>query len=171
MNERDFSRYRQQLATPNWQSEQGALAPEIAEWLLHQGSLTEKLQQICHCFQVEIIREQWQAVEKNGNSARVWLREVMLKCGENDWIFAQTLLPESTIEQVGQPVLELGERAIGLWLFPQNPVRISLGWQMVAGQYARRAIYHLQGYPIEIKELFLNNFPFKYHDETNYSAL
>lgn len=171
INERDLAFYRQQLAVKNWQSKRGALPEEIAEWLLHQGSLTAKLQSICHCFQVEIVREAWQAVENSENSAKFWQREVMLKCGENDWIFAQTLLPESTVKTVAQSVLALGENAIGLWLFPQNPDRISLEWQQVNGLYARRALYHLQGYPIEIKELFLKNFPFKNHDETNNSAL
>lgn len=171
MNERNFSFYRQQLAEENWQSERGKLPSEVAQWLLHQGSLTEKLKSICHCFQVEVIREQWQIFEKEGTEISTWLREVMLKCGESDWIFAQTLLPQSTVESVGKPVLAMGENAIGLWLFPQNPVRISLQWQKINGLYARRAVYDLQGFPIEIRELFLMNFPFKDHDETNNSAL
>lgn len=171
MGVRDFSSYRQQLATESWQLEPNELPAEIFEWLLHQGSLTEKLQSICRCFQVEVVTEQWQVVGNGNDPAKNWLREVMLKCGENDWIFAQTFLPQSTVESVGQKVLELGENAIGLWLFPQNPTRISLEWQRVDGLYARRAIYHLQGYPIEIRELFLKNFPFKDHHETNNSAL
>lgn len=171
MNERNFSFYRQQLAEQNWQLERDQLPSEIAQWLWHQGSLTEKLKSICHCFQVEVIREQWQTIEKEGGTISIWLREVMLKCGETDWIFAQTVLPKSTVENVGKPVLAMGENAIGLWLFPQNPVRKRLEWQKINGLYARRAVYDLQGFPIEIRELFLTNFPFKDHDETNNSAL
>lgn len=160
MSVRDFTLYRHLLNPLEWQND-GSLPPHIAKWLRYSHSLTEKLQTICDCVQVEVINEGWQAEN--------WVREVVLKCGENDWIFAQTVLPKATIENVGQAVLELGDKAIGLWLFPQNPERISLEWRKENGLYARRSELHLKGYPIEIKELFLTNFPFD--DETNHSAL
>lgn len=169
MSARDFSLYRTLLNRSQWQTGSENLPEPVAQWLLHTQSLTEKLQKICSCLQVEVINEGWQAVNLGENSAKNWVREVVLKCGENDWIFAQTVLPEATIKNVGQAVLELGDKAIGLWLFPQNPDRISLEWRQEQGLYARRSELHLKGYPIEIKELFLSNFPFDY--ETNHSAL
>lgn len=165
----DFSLYRKILNHSHWQTGNSLLPQEIAEWLLHLGSLTEKLQSICPCVQVKVVNEGWQAVNVAEKSAKHWIREVVLKCGKTDWIFAQTILPQATIEHVAQPVLTLGENAIGLWLFPQNPERISLEWRQEFGLYARRSELRLKGYPIEIKELFLKDFPFNY--ETNNTAL
>lgn len=137
--------------------------------MLHGGSLTEKLQSVCTQFQVEIIFEGWQAVNFSEKSAKQWVREVVLKCGETDWIFAQTVLPQETIEQVAGAVLALGEQPIGLWLFPQQPERVSLMWQQNKEScfFARRSQWLLKGYPIEIKELFLTDFPFGNEYDTN----
>lgn len=159
---RDLEFFRAQLARPCWQSQRGLLSLNVAEWVLHGGSLTEKLQSVCDRFRVEIIFEGWQAVDFGEKSAKQWVREVVLKCGETDWIFAQTVLPQETIEQVAGAVLTLGEQPIGLWLFPQQPERVSLMWQQDAesGLFARRSQLLLKNYPIEIKELFLTDFPF-----------
>lgn len=155
--------YRRILAHAAWQTSREPLSLPHAKWLLHSDSLTEKLQRICDCFQVEVIDEGWQAVEFDGTCAKQWVREVWLKCGERDWIFAQTILPEQTIANVAQTVPELGNRPIGLWLFPQRPERQSLEWRQDSetGLYARRSKLLLKGYPIEIKELFLTDFPFE----------
>ncbi|AHG80830.1 4-hydroxybenzoate synthetase (Chorismate lyase) [Bibersteinia trehalosi USDA-ARS-USMARC-188] len=166
MSPQDLRLYRSLLSCPAWQQHKNNLPVEVAKWLLHTSSLTEKLQGICHCFQVEVLQEGWQHIAQRG---LCWVREVVLKCGTTEWIFAQTILPQATIDNVAQPVLTLGEKAIGLWLFPQNPKRISLEWQRKNSLYARRSELLLKGYPIEIKELFLKDFPFTY--ETNHSAV
>lgn len=160
---RDLKLYRTLLARPNWHTHNDTLPSHISDWLQHTASLTEKLQQICDDLQVEVITEGWQAVENSENSAKYWLREVVLKCGDCDWIFAQTQLPESTIDNVAQNVPLLGEQPIGRWLFPQQPKRLSLVWQYDSGSglYARCSRLSLKGYPIEIKELFLTDFPFR----------
>lgn len=159
---RDLNAFRAQLARSYWQTESGLLPSAVAEWLLHTDSLTEKLQSVCQQFRVELIHEGWQAVDFGEKSANQWVREVVLKCGEADWIFAQTILPQETIENVAHEVLTLGEQPIGLWLFPQNPERLSLMWQQSpqTGSYARCSLLSLKGYPLEIKELFLADFPF-----------
>lgn len=160
---REIEQYREILGKHEWQCSDTLLPTAVAEWLLHTASLTEKLQGICSELVVEIVGEGWQAVEPEQNSAKQWVREVVLKCGERDWIFAQTILPESTIQNVAAEVLTLGERPIGLWLFPQNPQRLSLEWQQDthSALYARRSLLQLKSYPIEIRELFLPHFPFK----------
>lgn len=159
---RDLNAFRTQLARSCWQTESGLLPSAVAEWVLHTDSLTEKLQSICQQFRVALIHQGWQAVDFGEKSAKQWVREVVLKCGETDWIFAQTILPQETIENVAREVLTLGEQPIGLWLFPQKPQRLSLMWQQSpeTGSYARRSQLLLRGYPLEIKELFLADFPF-----------
>lgn len=167
---RDFTRYRRLLTSPHWQTEAANLPVAIAQWLLHSTSLTEKMQAICDCLQVEVISEGWQI---STDEEKQWVREVILKCGTRDWIFAQTRLAESTIRNVAQSVPTLGDYPIGLWLFPQQPTRLSLTWQkdLESGLYARCSKLTLHSYPIEIKELFLEDFPFETSYATNNSAL
>lgn len=159
---RDIQYYRHRLAQANTHTQSESLPQNVAEWLMHKGSLTEKLQTVCPNLTIEVISEGWQAVNFSENSAKQWVREVIIQCGQTDWIFAQTVLPEQTIAQVAQKVPHLGSEPIGLWLFPQRPQRLSLQWQYDPVQQlaVRCSRLSLKGYPIDIKELFLNNFPF-----------
>ncbi|WP_440163126.1 chorismate--pyruvate lyase family protein [Actinobacillus pleuropneumoniae] len=153
--------YRRILAQNHWCSEQEPLSKAQQEWLLHQGSLTQKLLQVSRQFNVEITQQKW-VTKASENYSKYWLREVLLKEEDQPWIFAQTLVPQATIDNVAQDLPILGDQAIGLWLFPQTPKRISLEWQCDAhsGMYMRRACYLLKGYPLEISELFLADFPY-----------
>ncbi|MFZ7255315.1 chorismate--pyruvate lyase family protein [Avibacterium avium] len=164
----DFERYRQLLDRPDWQTSGHFTAPEIAQWVQHQGSLTQKLQQACQQLSVEVIHQGWQENStakislKSTALNKTWLREVLLKGDGTPWIFAQTTLPETTVQNVAQYVLQLGEQPIGLWLFKQPMQRVSLYWQQdpETGLYARYSDFDLKGYPLQIKELFLAEFPF-----------
>ncbi|MFZ7198257.1 chorismate--pyruvate lyase family protein [Avibacterium avium] len=164
----DFERYRQLLTRPDWQTSGHFAAPEIAKWVQHQGSLTQKLQQACQQLSVEVIHQGWQEnlsekiSPKSTALEKIWLREVLLKGDGTPWIFAQTTLPESTVQNVAQYVLQLGEQPIGLWLFKQPMQRVSLYWRQdpETGLYARYSDFDLKGHPLQIKELFLAEFPF-----------
>ncbi|MFZ7224480.1 chorismate--pyruvate lyase family protein [Avibacterium avium] len=164
----NFEHYRQLLARPDWQTSGHLSVPEIAQWVQHQGSLTQKLQQACQQLSVEVIYQGWQENStakislKSTALNKTWLREVLLKGDGTPWIFAQTTLPETTVQNVAQYVLQLGEQPIGLWLFKQPMQRISLYWRQdpETGLYARYSDFDLKGYPLQIKELFLAEFPF-----------
>ncbi|MFU2089764.1 chorismate--pyruvate lyase family protein [Avibacterium avium] len=164
----DFERYRELLARPDWQTSGHFVVPEIAQWVQHQGSLTQKLQRACQQLSVEVIYQGWQEnlsekiSPKSTALEQIWLREVLLKGDGTPWIFAQTTLPETTVQNVAQYVLQLGEQPIGLWLFKQPMQRVSLYWRQdpETGLYARYSDFDLKGYPLQIKELFLAEFPF-----------
>ena len=166
-----FSQCRAIFAQSDWHGDETMLVAEVADWLCHTDSLTQKLQQIFPDLSVELVQQGWQAVDfdekfaKNSQNQTAWSREGLLKTRDKPLIFAQTLLPKATIENVAQAVLELGEKPIGLWLFPQNPQRQSLEWRqdLQTGLYARRSALLLKGYPLEIRELFLAEFPFEEH--------
>lgn len=149
-----FNAYRIILRNINWQDDFSTLPESVKEWLCYSNSLTEKLQQRNSSLSVSVINESWQQNQ--------WLREVCLHTTEHQWIFAQTTLPQNTIENVAQDVLSLGNNAIGLWLFPQMPQRQSLEWgqDLKTGLFARRSTLLLQNYPLTISELFLPDFPF-----------
>lgn len=163
INLTDLARFRTILHTA--QNAPLNLPPSIADWVGHQGSLTQKLLQVCGDLTVKISREQW--VEISENPTPCWLREVVLQCrnqqcGEQNWLFAQTWIPKPTVENVAQAVLTLGDQPIGLWLFAQNPQRVDFqyGQDAETGLFYRRSHYLLHSYPLEIRELFLPNFPF-----------
>lgn len=161
-----FIDYRKILAHSVWHLETDCytLSSSQQEWLLHEGSLTQKLCEVATNFNVEVVQEKWIAKNSDKTTAcneDVWLREVLLKEGDTNWIFAQTLVPRSTIENIAQNVLELGNQPIGLWLFSQNPTRTKLEWtQTKNGLFARRGVYEIEGYSLEIRELFLSDFPY-----------
>lgn len=159
-----YSQYRQILLDPIWFLDSDRLSNSQQNWLLHEGSLTQKLLDVATHFNVEVIQEKWVAKNSEKTTAcneDVWLREVLLKDGETNWIFAQTLVPKSTIENIAQNVPKLGNEPIGLWLFSQNPTRTKLEWtQAENGLFARRGVYEIKGYSLEIRELFLIDFPY-----------
>ncbi|QIM63860.1 4-hydroxybenzoate synthetase [Pasteurellaceae bacterium Orientalotternb1] len=164
--------YREILARVEQYKMNEPLPEAVSNWLWHTDSLTQKLQQACTELTVEITQQGWQAVSSEQKFANflpnltacqlTWLREVVLKADGVPVIFAQTVLPQETIDAVAQDVLDLGDQPIGLWLFPQHPQRISLEWMQddTTGLYARRSVLSLKGYPLAIYELFLPEFPF-----------
>ncbi|OOR99060.1 hypothetical protein B0187_06460 [Haemophilus paracuniculus] len=155
----DLDRFRAILQAP--QNAHLNLPTNIAEWVDHQGSLTQKLLQVCGDLKVKISREEW--VEISENPTACWLREVVLQCGNQNWVFAQTWIPKPTVENVAQSVLTLGDQPIGLWLFAQNPQRVDFqyGQDAETGLFYRHSHYLLHNYPLEIRELFLPDFTFK----------
>lgn len=165
-----LNQYRKILMQNCWRVESTGLTEPQCAWLLHQGSLTQKLLQVTQDFNVQITDQKW-VVQKpeempvlslEPSNTDYWLREVILKEAEQAWIFAQTILPKETIKNVAREILSLGDQPIGLWLFAQHPQRTLLAWQQDrhTGMYMRRACYRLKGYPLEIRELFLAEFPF-----------
>lgn len=99
------------------------------------------------------------------------LREIEFTCGARRWIFAQTVLPQSSVQR--HPWLrELGDRALGeslnavddvrrepleyLELQGRHPLAQLAGADAgVASLWARRAVYRLGGWPILVQEVFL----------------
>lgn len=157
-----YTNYRNILSACEWKADAGTLSIAQQEWLLHEGSLTQKLLDVASNFNVEVVQEKWIAKNSQKMTAcneQYWRREVLLKEGDTNWIFAQTLVPKKTIENIAQNVLKLGNEPIGLWLFSQQPTRTKLEWaQAESGLFARRGVYEINGYSLEINELFLKDF-------------
>jgi chorismate--pyruvate lyase len=99
------------------------------------------------------------------------LREIEFTCGARRWIFAQTVLPQSTVQH--HPWLrDLGDKALGESLNAVEDVRRDpLEYRELHGSHAlaqaagadgatvslwaRRAAYRLGGWPILVQEVFL----------------
>lgn len=108
-----------------WQalSDAAALAIEgsIRELVTHTGSLTRRLRDLCGGrFSLQLLGE------RNRRDAPGRVREVLMRCGDSPWVFAQTVIPQATLAD--HPWLsELGDRPLGDSLFERpNVVRDGL---------------------------------------------
>lgn len=162
----EFLLYRSILSTEDWRNENSFILPNIKSWLFEKGSLTKKLQGICQHLDIEVISQSWINEENEQKSTALfqssWLREVILKGNGENWIFAQTYFSHSIMEKYEKDITELGERPIGLWIFPKKPTRINLEWYQdpKTSLYARRSLLFLNGDYMEVRELFLDRFQF-----------
>lgn len=164
-SELELNYYHQWLQQNEWNNDFSAVPEYIREWLEDMGSLTAKLKESYPSLNVELLKQEWiNATEIVGTSIALddhsdylsWLREVILKNNEQPLIFAQTFIPQQTVKFIAKPLLTIGERPIGEWLFTQPLVRKNLEWKQepLNGYYARRSILELSGYPLEIREMF-----------------
>ena len=150
-----------------WQPEE---APEVQNiplyvqhWLFEKGSLTAKLKQHCHQFEVKVRSEKW--IEKTFENETAllpvesyWCREVVLYGDGKPWVAARTLISKDLLTHY-QSLFTLGDKPIGEWLFSLSAQRIGIQWAKdpESGLYARRSLFLVQEMPLLISELFLEN--------------
>lgn len=99
-------------------------------WLLDPGSLTAKLKQQCQHFQVQLLgqREAPLLADEQawlGPQASCVVREVILWCDAEPWVFARSVFPLSALEQHQLRLDQLGERPLGEHLFQQPDLQRS----------------------------------------------
>ncbi|PID48456.1 MAG: hypothetical protein CR991_11730 [Proteobacteria bacterium] len=98
-----------------------------AQWLQDQGSLTQKIRQVCqHDLQVKVLIHQFIAApaftekELHIEAGHALLhREVLLCDGETPLVFACSLLPEVALHGSYEALRELGNRPLGHWIFSE----------------------------------------------------
>jgi chorismate--pyruvate lyase len=152
----------------------------IRPWLIGKGLLTQRLKAVCgERFAFRLV-DQWtglldaaqqSALDSTDNAGL--FRDVEMFCGERVWVFAQTIVPDSTL--CAHPWLaELGDSALGETLSDLSGVERSsyeYAWLPVkepvtaralrdaevkpAGLWARRSRMSLRGAPLLVQELFL----------------
>jgi chorismate lyase len=155
-----------------WQSaHQLQLPAALQPWLLSQGSLTALLKSRCKSFRLQLVAEHWQLLpddlQQHWQQAQGLKRDVILWCNETPCIYAQSWLPESTLEQL-EPLARLGAQPLGEYIFQHNslergPIEVALlqaGMSLpVVGEqpqlWARRSIFSVQQQPLLVQEIFL----------------
>lgn len=172
------------LTTPHicldarWQDAgQLSLPPQLAPWLLEAASLTARLKRHCQKFRVQVLNEQrttlpvfLQSLLPATVDAQV--REVILWCDGLPCVYAQSWLPQQTIQAL-RPLADLGERPLGDYIFQQPDLRrgkIEVAKLDIAtlhadmallplpaqtSCYARRSVFRLNGLPLLVAEVFL----------------
>jgi chorismate--pyruvate lyase len=154
----------------------GRAPPELHPWLAEPGLLTARVRRSCEGdTRFRLLRlERSPLTPKLARRMDVKdpgcvVREIEFACGEARWIFAQSVFPDSTVDQ--HPWLaDLGNVALGESLLGRPDVsREPLEYREIAADdrlalaagglevpvWARRAVYRLSEAPILVQELFL----------------
>jgi chorismate--pyruvate lyase len=152
--------------------------PALQPWLEEPGLLTARVRAACgQATRLRMLRldpaplDPHVARRLGAEDATCLLREIEFTCGTRRWIFAQTVLPQSSVQR--HPWLrELGDRALGESLSAvedvrrepleyrelpaSHPLAQAAGADAAGGPlWARRAVYRLGDWPILVQEVFL----------------
>lgn len=159
---------------------QSTMDGQLRSWLIGKGLLTQRMKAVCgERFTLRLV-DQWtgllnaahQLVLRSADKAGLF-RDVEMSRGDTVWVFAQTIVPDSTL--CAHPWLaELGDSALGETLSGLSGIERSsyeYAWLPVneavtaralrdaelkpAGLWARRSRVSLRGAPLLIQELFL----------------
>ena len=145
-------------------------------WLAEPGLLTARVRRACSDTRFRLLRLERAplavhlARRMSVADGSCLLREIEFSCGEERWIFAQSVFPDSTLARY--PWLrELGESPLGEALrrvadtvrepleYAELPADHELARaaqpQGGGSLWARRAVYRLAGAPIIVQEVFL----------------
>ncbi len=151
------------------------------DWLVHVGSLTERLRRSCRRFEVNLLRQELARPCPDETAAlglrlgrRAWVREVTLLCAGRPVVFAHSVLPPPGLRSGWHLVGGLGERPLGALLFsdpliertpfaflrldPRHPLYAAAA--RIAGHatetfWARRSAFCRNRAPILVTEVFL----------------
>ena len=159
---------------------QSTVDPQLRPWLIAQGLLTRHLKEACKAgFALRLV-EQWNAPLEAAHKLALRVadsgglfRDVRMYCCERSWIYAQTVMPDSTL-YAHSWLGELGDSALGEALSELPGVErgsYEYAWLTVddsltaralrnvpakpAGLWARRSRISLHGAPLLVHELFL----------------
>lgn len=150
----------------------------LEPWLAEPGLLTARVRAACGAAtRLRMLRldpaplDPHIARRLGVDDAACLLREIEFTCGARRWIFAQTVLPQSSVQR--HPWLrELGDKALGeslnavedvrrepleyLELHGSHPLAQAAGAdESTSSLWARRAVYRLGEWPILVQEVFL----------------
>jgi chorismate--pyruvate lyase len=161
-------------------------------WLFDRASLTEKLQARCPTLQVVPLYEGWghpypfeeaalartfagstsDSASRLPSGSRVWIREVILECQGQAWIFARSVSPAvgarqpwAFLRQQGQqplgqrlfqdPSIERDAFLFSRWHWPSPAIAHKIAHQPML---ARHCLYQKHQAPLLLSEIFLADF-------------
>ena len=156
-----------------WQDARSLTLPaELAPWILEPASLTARLKRHCRHFRLQLLNERQSALPSFLQplllgTVHAQLREVILWCDDKPCVYAQSWLPQQTINQL-QPLADMGERPLGDYIFQQaglsrgtiEATELTLQGTLTSITqdsrcFARRSVFQLHGLPLLVAEVFL----------------
>lgn len=101
------------------------LSAQEQEWLLDQGSLTERLvKKSQNQFYVDVLRQTWNSPDPSeaallgqDPSHPCLIREVLLYCCQQPWVYAKTVMPESSLNNELAHLRDFDNQPLGQLLF------------------------------------------------------
>lgn len=157
-------------------------------WLLSENSLTAKLKAQCQQFSVHLLGQECLPIHQDeaqflGKQEPYIVREVLLYCDAQAWVFARSVFPKSL--QEGSAIFkQLGNQALGERLFQQqghqrgefqiaqffpetkiHHLCAQLGYQSKQHLWGRRSCFMIRGQKILVQEVFLPPSPLYAHKE------
>lgn len=157
------------------------LTPEQQDWIASQSSLTTRIKELGIAFSVQLLNQT--TVSLSDKKQRLFdvtdsealVREVLLKQGEVALVYAQTIMPLSTVTGTESILAELGNQSLGQVLFQSKHASrgdiefTDISTDSDLGQfitndlhqmidtccYMRRSTFHLNNKPLLVSECFL----------------
>src|SRR5690606_29217470 len=170
---------------PRWQHHKhfirNVLPATTARWLLDQGSLTQHLLRASEGdFRVQVVAQGWARPRLSerrlldiASGQRALIREVLLLCGGQPWVFARSVLPQTTLTGRLRHLRHFGSQSLGQMLFNDiSMTRAPFELARLPGQarslpesvrsnqalWARRSRFTLDARPLMVSEIFLPAF-------------
>jgi len=166
----------------DWQSPKSHvnLSASLQDWLLHTGSLTERLQALTSSFEVKLLgqkvmdiddSEQHLLANNSKHFSQTWqVREVVLQGNQQDWVFARSVLPNELCNSkwANLGTQPLGQRIFNDPSFVRSDFEIGLlKFHPLTGQvfsstspcWARRSKFTIEDYELIVAEAFLPKAP------------
>jgi len=160
-----------------WRRVDGTRLPlATRRWLLDEGSLTARLQTACgNRLRVRVLSQGWQRPRPSerralglGAQDLTLVREVLLECAGEPWVFARSVMPEATLRGRLRHLRKFGARSLGALLFSsrglkRDPFEVAqvsnrhalLPVPPVDETWGRRSVFHVHGRPLLVAEFFL----------------
>ncbi|MEX6230090.1 chorismate lyase [Providencia hangzhouensis] len=140
----------------------------ILDWLLELGSMTKRFEQ--HSQQVTVIPYLERYVSQDKLSAdevqslpespRYWVREVVMYGDGIPWLLGRTIIPEETLTDDDQQLVDIGRMPLGRYLFSRESLTrdyIHIGF--CANRWVRSSRLRLSNKPLLLTEIFLPESP------------
>jgi len=154
---------------------------QLLPWLADEGSLTAQLVRAsAGQFELVVLRQDWvlpRLAELHAlglrRRVRALMREVVLRGCNQDWVFARSLLPVTSLNGRQRHLRKQDTSPLGAYLFRQSrlcrsPIEIAqlsphlayVPARLARGQslWGRRSVFYLESKPLLVSEVFLPDF-------------
>lgn len=133
------------------------LNPDQIDWLTDKNSLTQRLRTFTRDFiQLHILYDDWGMTESNQEA---WIRRIEWKHGEDIWITATVIIPDTSITPETEELTRIGNRAIGEILFRDPTLtRSDFTFYKEKSGWLRESVFYYKQKPIFISEYFHSLF-------------
>lgn len=178
-----FRNFCLRTLVPRWHKTPNAkLNYTQRQWLLGEGSLTQKLVAACHGeFALRIVKQGLAVPRPDEAKAlglaqrqRALIREIVMSGHGQDWVFARSILPLSTLTGRLRQLKTLDNRPLGALLFKDPSMQRSaieithleahnFSYHCQQSCWSRRSVFKLDCKPLLVCETFLPDFK-PFHD-------